>query len=107
MQAEVRRALAFKARLAPVPPEKHIIFFCNLKQTMDQIDWNLLRRVGTIVIAGFESPYDSGQHGDGTVPADSANPIGAAQTVAVNGSHMWIPGMQIVHMGLRNFLAGP
>lgn len=114
MRGEVQRALAFKGSLAPVPPEKHIIFYCNLRKTEDQINWYRFRQpykslpgASNLIWPGFEDPYDSGQKGDGTVPSDSANPTGATRVVPVNGQHMWIPSMSIVHLALRNFLAGP
>jgi hypothetical protein len=113
MQDEIRRARSFKARLAPEPTEKHIIFSCNNHAIRDRIGWKPLRKMFPalrFLTLRFDLAEDAGQAtgrpaAAGTNPA-GANPAGAGP-ISVDGAHLWVPSMPTVHASLREFLAAP
>ena len=104
MEDELRRAGAFKARLATVPLETHVNFFCKPKLTKNQFIRDQLQKVfpglklpirRTDAFAGFKEDR----------PAERPRLDCQASAFPISGTHMWAPSTKILHARLRQFLA--
>lgn len=100
MQDKVRRAMEFKKEIGRELPgnnDRDILLICGTdKITCDTIGYQThyqvsihQRRTSYVMQRGFFAPYDSGQHGDGYVPATSA--MASMEGLAEYGNSVFIP----------------
>ena len=83
-QGLARNALQFKRNLGGSIPGEHILLFSKKHDTLDCATQHPLPW-------GWEFK-DTGQHGDGTVPADSARALGSGSAAkCVTGNHSELP----------------
>jgi len=87
-------AMAFKSQLGRRLPEGNRVIYSNTEVTPDQVEYRL---------GGFGRPYDSGQHGDRSVAADSAA-CEAEEAHLVPGTHHGLPNSRETHRLIAAFL---
>lgn len=99
-------AMSFKSSLGRIPlpddPNRRLIIAGRDHSTLDRVIYQNFRGLAAIA-GGFETPYDSGQHGDGTVPTRSAESLTGPVTY-VNDTHVSMPNNPDTWAALRNFL---
>lgn len=88
----VREAMDFKAQLGKQLPGDYRVLYNQDVQPTNDLVWYIIRTAINPYSTGFGQPFDSGQHGDGTVPTVSGQ--GPGGTV--------IPGPGITHCALPN-----
>jgi hypothetical protein len=105
MQDEIRRARSFKARLSPVPTEKHIILSCN-NAPVNHSNGRLSIRRMLPALRFLDSKFElSEDRAASRRPAPAGAQQAHPEPVLVDGFHLWLPSMPVVHMHLRQFLA--
>jgi pimeloyl-ACP methyl ester carboxylesterase len=87
-------AMTFKRQLGSQMPERKLVLYSDTEVTPDRVvhRWNR-----------FGRPYDSGQHGDESVPVASAA-AGLGDAVRVQGTHEGLANSQETHRLIAQFL---
>ena len=101
MQAEIRRARTFKARLGSGPRERHIIFSCSTKATERRSGWRSMRL--SLPALRFLNPKPD--QAEDALDATSYVGTNSGRSITVDGTHLWVPSMKTVHAYLHEFLS--
>lgn len=117
MRIQAKRAMRFKASLAPTPPEAHRMIFCSSLPTNDRVLFDADSKIripigGPMLFATIPTPHFHApgtfaplQNGDGTVPSYSGE-AGEAR-LQVTDTHKGLPNNPLTHAEIAAFLGGP
>jgi pimeloyl-ACP methyl ester carboxylesterase len=91
---QAQEAMSFKRQLGSELAGRKLVLYSDTEVTPDHVvhRWNR-----------FGRPYDSGQHGDESVPVASAG-AGLRDAVRVRGTHEGLPNSQETHRLIAQFL---
>jgi hypothetical protein len=108
MQEELQRAAAFRRRLAAMPQERHIVFYCQSKRTRMPFIRHLFRKIfAGLPLTQSDRPIAAIAAKRHTERITSASYVGQSSEMfitTISGRHIWAPSMRIVHVALREFL---
>ncbi|MBI4605364.1 MAG: PKD domain-containing protein, partial [Planctomycetes bacterium] len=101
LNARAMRGMYFKEDLGELLPGRlNAILYNDVEETLDRVDWTIKWYWAS---PGFDDPYDSGLHGDGTVPARSG--FGPGPSIQVPGLHTAIPNLRPTWNVIATFLS--
>lgn len=101
----VEKAMRFKEKLGKQAFGNSLAIYSSTEETPDCIE-RFIWMKGRETPMGWRKPTDSGQHGDGVVPTDSAIAI-CEQAKNVGGTHLGLPNSSCSHIQIAKFLSKP